>query len=96
VRTLSTSDYYMGETRPGLAWEFEVKAAVKEMKKDGHLVAAVQSGKAIWRLTPHGMERADFWLKRMTEKTTALKTLKVDSGLAWLDTSDQPQKLELS
>jgi hypothetical protein len=96
VRRLSTIDYYMGETRPGLAWESEVKAAVKEMKKDGHLVSAVQSGKAVWRLTPHGVERADFWLKRMTEKTTALKTLKVDNGLAWLETGDQPQKLELS
>jgi hypothetical protein len=96
VRRLSTIDYYMGETRPGLAWESEVKAAVKEMKKDGHLVWAVQSGKVIWRLTPHGMERADFWLKRMTEKTNALKTLKVDKGLAWLETNDQPQKLELS
>jgi len=96
IRTLSTNDYYMGESRPGLAWESEVKGAVKEMKKDGHLVSAVRSGKAIWRLTPSGVERADFWLKRMIEKTTALRTLKVDAGLAWLETSDQPQKLELS
>ena len=92
ARRLSTSDYYVGAVRPGLAWDSEVNFAVKELKKDGYLVSSTGSGKSIWRLTPYGVERADFWLKRMTEKTANLHTLKVDAGLAWLDTGDEPQK----
>jgi hypothetical protein len=59
-------------------------------------VSTTGSGKSVWRLTPHGVERADFWLKRMTEKTANLHTLKVDADLVWLDTADAPKKRELS
>ena len=96
ARRLSSSDYYMGPVKSGLAWDSEVNLAVKELKKDGYLVSSTGSGKSVWRLTPYGVERADFWLKRMTEKTANLHTLKVDSGLVWLDTGDAPKKRELS
>ena len=81
-RRLSTTDYYLGQVRPGLAWDSEVNFAVKELKKDGHLVSTTGAGKSVWRLTPVGVERADFWLKRMPEKAAALHTLKVDVVLS--------------
>ena len=96
VRRLSTSDYCLGEFKPGLAWNSEVDSAFKTLKKDGYVLSTTASGKSVWRLTPNGVERADFWLKRMTDKTSALRSLKVDAGLAWLETADQPKKLQLS
>ena len=96
ARQLSASEYYMGPVKSGRAWDSEVNFAVKELKKDGYLVSTTASGKSVWRLTPYGVERADFWLKRMTEKTANLHTLKVDAGLVWLDTGDAPKKRELS
>jgi hypothetical protein len=96
ARQLSTSDYYMGAVKAGRAWDSEVNFAVKELKKDGYLVSSSGSGKSVWRLTPHGVERADFWLKRMTEKTANLHTLKVDPDLVWLDAGEAPKKRELS
>jgi hypothetical protein len=96
ARQLSTGDYYMGPVKAGRAWDSEVNVAVKELKKDGYLVSSTGSGKSVWRLTPHGVERADFWLKRMTEKTANLHTLKVDADLVWLDTGDAPKKRELT
>ena len=95
-RQLSASDYYMSAVKPGRAWDSEVNFAVKELKKDGYLVSSTGSGKSVWRLTPNGVERADFWLKRMTEKTANLHTLKVDANLVWLDTAGEPRKRELS
>ena len=93
-RRLSKSDYYLDEPKQGLAWEGEVNLAVKELKKDGYLTTSARAGKSIWRLTPAGVERADFWLKRMTEKRSALGSLKVDSELAFLD-FDEPQAVSL-
>ncbi len=78
-RVLCASEYYMGKTKPGPAWESEVKAAVKELKADGYLVSESSSGNSTWRLTPNGVERADFWLKRMTAKASALQNLKVEA-----------------
>jgi hypothetical protein len=91
VRRLSLADYYADETAPGIAWHSEVNAAVKRLKKEGYLTVAALSGKPAWRLTTQGVERADFWLKRMVEKTTALGSLKVDDKLAWFDAEDEPQ-----
>jgi hypothetical protein len=62
-----------------------VNLAGKRLKKDGYLTIAAHSGKPAWRLTSYGAERADFWLKRMVEKTAALGLLNVDDNLAWLD-----------
>ena len=76
-RSLCATLYYVGTTKPGPAWHSEVKSAGKALKDDGYLVAETSSGNSIWRLTASGMERADFWLKRMTEKTAALKSLKL-------------------
>ena len=81
VRQLSITDYYANESRRGLAWNSEVDAAVKLLKKDGYLSSGSHSGKYTWRLTPDGVERADFWLKRMTEKSAALSALDVDPDL---------------
>lgn len=80
-RRLSVADYYTSESGPGLAWNSEVNAAVKGLRKDGYLTVGTGSGKYAWRLTPNGLERADFWLKRMTEKCAALSSLKVDPNL---------------
>jgi hypothetical protein len=80
-RTLRTGDYYTGKVRAGLAWESEVTAAAKTLSKDGYLLSENNSGKLIWRLTPSGVERADFWLVRMTAKAAALGMLKVEAGL---------------
>lgn len=82
ARHLSTTDYYSGEVGSGLAWDSEVNSAVKELRKDGYLTSVSRSGKSVWRLTPKGAERADFWLKRMTDKTSALGALKVNADLA--------------
>lgn len=95
-RALSRNAYYTDDNRPGPAWDSEVMSAVKELKKVGYLVTANRSGKLIWRLTPSGADRADFWLKRMTDKTAALRTLTVDAELAWLDPDDQSQPVVLS
>jgi hypothetical protein len=95
-RTLPRSAYYTDDNRAGSAWESEVLAAVKELKKEGYLVSANRSGKPIWRLTPSGMARADFWLKRMTDKSAALLTLTVNPELAWLEPDDQSQQLAFS
>ena len=80
-RRLSAADYYTGESGAGLAWNSEVNAAVKGLRKDGYLTIGARSGKHAWRLTPSGLERADFWLKRMTDKFAALSSLKVDVNL---------------
>ena len=81
ARKLSTADYYASDSGPGLAWNSEVNAAVKVLRKDGYLSVGARSSKYAWRLTPHGVERADFWLKRMTEKSAALSSLNVDPNL---------------
>ena len=77
-RVLCASEYYTGKTKPGPAWESAVTVAAKELKADGYLIAENSSGNSTWRLTPNGIERADFWLKRMTSKASALKELKID------------------
>lgn len=84
ARGLSMADYYTGEARPGLAWNSEIDAAIKLLKKEGYLSVGARSGQSMWRLTPNGVERADFWLKRMTEKSAALSALKVDPKLSSL------------
>ena len=96
ARRLSTADYYMSESGPGFAWNSEVNAAVKVLRKDGYLAAGTRSGKYIWRLTPHGVERADFWLKRMTEKSAALSSLNVDPSLPSLSGEQQSSSLRAS
>ena len=83
LRQLSAADYYTGENASGIAWNSEVDFAVKSLRKDGYLTVATRSGKSSWRLTPNGVERADFWLKRMTDKSAALSSLKVDPDIAW-------------
>ena len=93
ARRLSRADYYSDESAPGIAWNSEVNSAVKRLRKEGHLTVATRAGKSGWRLTPLGVERADFWLKRMIEKRVALSSLKVDDKLAWLDTGDEPLEL---
>ncbi|HXJ02031.1 MAG TPA: hypothetical protein VNH44_12480 [Micropepsaceae bacterium] len=82
-RTLSRSAYYVNDNVSGQAWDCELQGAAKELKRDGYLVAANCSGHAVWSLTASGLDRADFWMKRMLEKTTALKALSVDSELVW-------------
>ena len=96
VRRLSTADYYRGDVGPGFAWDSEVNSAVKGLRKDGYLTSTSRSGKSIWRLTPKGAERADFWLRRMTDKTSALGALKVNAELAGPDTGDEAKTLVLS
>ena len=96
VRRLSLADYYTSESRPGFAWNSEVDAAVKLLKKDGYLTTGARSGKYTWRLTPNGVERADFWLKRMTEKSAALSSLKVDASLASLASEQASSVLRTS
>ena len=93
ARRLSKSDYSMGGSKPGLAWDGEVDSAVKDLKKEGYVLSEIRSGKSIWRLTPNGVERADFWLKRMTDKKNALSSLKVDPKLCWLELGNQPQEV---
>ena len=90
ARGLSLSDYYEGQSASGIAWNSEVNSAAKGLKKDGYLTVGTRSGKSIWRLTPDGVERADFWLKRMSDKYAALGSLKVDPRLAPLDTAAEP------
>jgi len=85
-RRLSAADYYTSESTQNFAWHCEVNAAVKGLKKDGYLSVGSRSGKSAWRLTPSGVERADFWLKRMTEKCAALASLKVDPSLQQAET----------
>jgi hypothetical protein len=85
-RRLSAADYYAGDSAPGIAWNSEVDAAVKRLKKDGHLTVA-RPGQSAWRLTPLGVERADFWLRRMIDKSAALKSLKLDPSPACLETA---------
>lgn len=96
VRRLSMADYYTSESGPGFAWNSEVDAAVKLLKKEGYLSAGTRSGKYTWRLTPNGVERADFWLKRMTEKSAALSSLKVDPSLTSLSSEQQSSSLRMS
>ena len=93
VRALSRDAYYTNDPKPGPAWDNEVQWAAKELKNDGYVVRTIRSGHSIWRLTSSGMERADFWLVRMTEKTTALKALTVDAQLAAVQTDDRSQEL---
>ena len=98
-RRLSARDYYLDEVKTGLlAWHSEVNSAAKDLKKEGYLAVVpdpARSGKSIWRLTPDGAERADFWLKRMSDKTAALRTLPVNAELAWRATKDESKKLVL-
>lgn len=75
-RRLSVTDYYTSEGGAGFAWNSEVNAAVKGLRKEGYITTGTRLGKFAWRLTPLGVERADFWLKRMTEKSAALSALK--------------------
>jgi hypothetical protein len=89
ARHLSRSDYSMGGLKSGLAWDGEVNSAAKDLKKEGYVLSETRSGNSIWRLTPNGMERADFWLKRMTEKKNALSSLRVDPNLCWLESGNQ-------
>jgi len=96
ARRLSITDYFMDEFKPGLAWNSEVDTAFKGLKKEGYVVSASRSGKAVWRLTPNGVERADFWLKRMTDKTNALRALKVHADLSSPEAGDQPQKASVA
>jgi hypothetical protein len=96
ARRLSLADYYADEDAPGIAWHSEVNAAVKRLKKDGYLTVAAHAGKSAWCLTPNGVERADFWLRRMVDKTAALGSLKVDDKLAWLDTNGEGAPVPLS
>lgn len=86
ARRLSLAEYYTGESGPGMAWNSEVNLAAKGLKKDGYLMLATRSGKSAWRLTPNGVERADFWLKRMVDKSAALHALEVDPYLVPPDT----------
>ncbi len=88
LRRLSVAEYYEGQSAPGMAWNSEVNSAVKSLKKDGYLTVAAHAKQPAWRLTPLGVERADFWLKRMVEKSAALSSLKVDPKLAWPETAD--------
>ena len=82
ARRLSAAEYYTTENTRDFAWNSEVNAAVKGLRKDGYLSVGSRSGRHAWRLTPNGVERADFWLKRMTEKSAALASLTVDPNLA--------------
>jgi hypothetical protein len=93
ARALSRNAYYTDDPKPGRAWDIEVQLAAKELKNEGYALRTIRSGRSIWRLTPDGVSRADFWLTRMTAKTAALKALTVDAQLASLETDDQPQKL---
>lgn len=81
ARRLSPADYYTDESGSGIAWNSEVNSAAKGLKKEGYLTLATRPGKSAWRLTPNGVERADFWLKRMIDKSAALKALDVDPRL---------------
>lgn len=96
ARQLSMADYYTSESRRGLAWNSEVDAAVKLLKKEGYLSSGARSGKYVWRLTPTGVERADFWLKRMTEKSAALSSLNVDANLSSHHNEHEPSVLRMS
>jgi hypothetical protein len=86
ARLLTSADYYTDESGPGIAWNSEVNSAAKGLKKDGYLTLAGRSGKSAWRLTSNGVERADFWLKRMIDKSATLKALEVDPCLTQHDT----------
>jgi hypothetical protein len=85
ARLLASADYYTDKSGLGIAWNSEVNSAAKGLKKDGYLTLATRSGKSAWRLTPNGVERADFWLKRMIDKSAALKALEVDPYLTQRD-----------
>jgi hypothetical protein len=92
ARRLSLADYYADQSGPGSAWNSEVNSAVKSLRKDGYVtVVATRSGGPAWCLTPQGVERADFWLKRMIDKSAALTSLKVDDRLAARDTGAEPR-----
>ena len=86
ARLLTSADFYTDESASGIAWNSEVNSAARGLKKDGYLTLATRSGKSAWRLTPNGVERADFWLKRMVDKSAALKALEVDPSLTPRDT----------
>lgn len=88
-RALSRNAYYTNDPKPGRAWDNEVQWAAKELKNDAYAVLTIRSGQSIWRLTPSGVGRADFWLVRMHEKTAALKALTVDAQLAPVQTGVQ-------
>jgi hypothetical protein len=90
-RVLCASEYYVGKTKPGPAWESEVRAAVKELKAEGYLLTEDSSRNSTWRLTPNGIERADFWLKRMTSKAAALKELKLPGETKNVRTVDETE-----
>ena len=92
-RVLSRDAYYTNDPKPGPAWDNEVQWAARELMNDGYVVPTVRSAHSIWRLTPSGVNRADFWLSRMTEKTAALKALTVDAQLASLQRDDRMQEL---
>jgi hypothetical protein len=80
-RTLRASDYYAGNIKSGLAWHGAVNAAARDLIKEGYLVAENSSKKPVWRLTAKGVDRADFWIVRMTAKTAALRVLDVGTDL---------------
>lgn len=93
ARLLPRTAYYTDDLKPGRAWDSEVQWAAKELKNDGYAMRTTHSGRLIWRLTLHGVIRADFWLQRMTAKTAALKALIVDAQLVSLEIDDQPKAL---
>ena len=95
-RRLSAADYYTGESGRGLAWNSEVNVAGKGLRMEGYLTAGGRSNKYAWRLTPSGLERADFWLMRMTEKCAALSSLKVDPNLRSLRSEPEHSLLRTS
>ena len=95
-RALCATQYYSGKTKPGPAWESEVRAAAGALAKEGYLVSENDAGKPIWSLTPSGKERADFWLVRMTAKAAALGELKMDGDLVAGDGAQSSHSIGLS
>jgi hypothetical protein len=96
ARSLSVADYYKAESTPGIAWNSEVNLAAKALKKDGYITVRGRLTKSAWRLTPDGVKRADFWLKRMTEKSAALSSLTVGSDLVGPGAVGELQTVALS
>jgi hypothetical protein len=96
ARLLSMADYYTAESTSGIAWNSEVNLAAKALKKDGYITVRGRMTKSAWRLTPDGVKRADFWLKRMSEKSAALSSLTVDSDLVDPDAFGELQTVALS
>ena len=93
ARALQRSAYFTNDKKPGAAWDAEVQEAVKALKRDGYLTSSVRGGQTVWRLTPSGVDRANFWITRMTEKTAALKALAADPQLVTVDAEDRTKEV---